>query len=146
MEEQALNRQPVLRTLGMHIRTFSAADRLEQMVDLVITIGGDGTLTWAVTLFRGAMPPMLSFAAGSLGFLTPFPLEGWVRTLTRLLDLHSSRAPLPLVCRMRLRVTVHTRRTDGLGFEKGSEVQCLNEVLVHRGQYGTLAKLSIWVD
>jgi len=152
LEPQLLADQPDLRSTLQNARTFSRADRLERAIDLVITIGGDGTLTWAVSLFRGAMPPVLSFAAGSLGFLTPFPLDGWVRTLTRLLDLHRARGPMPLTCRMRLRVTVHRR---GAGPEEGQgdddeeqclQVQCLNEVLVHRGQSGTLAKLDVGVD
>merc|ERR1719221_969453 len=112
LEPQLLRDQPDLKTLINKVRTFSTADVLENSIDLIITIGGDGTLTWATSLFKNAMPPVLSFAAGSLGFLTPFPLEGWVRTLTRLFDLHcASRTPWPLVCRRRLRVKVHRRAT-----------------------------------
>jgi len=155
LEPQLLADQPDLRTTLQRVRTFSRTDKLEKSIDLVITIGGDGTLTWAVSLFRGAMPPVLSFAAGSLGFLTPFPLDGWVRTLTGLLDLHRPRGPLPLTCRMRLRVVVRRRRSrsgDGAleaaeeGGEESLRVQCLNEVLVHRGQSGALAKLDVGVD
>jgi len=149
LEPQLIRDQPDLTTHLRTVRTFSTADELEKSIDLVITIGGDGTLTWATSLFKGAMPPVLSFAAGSLGFLTPFPLDGWVRTLTRLFDLQSGRAPWPLVCRRRLRVLVRRRGTGGQ--ESGNEgniqeVQCLNEVLVHRGQSGALAKLDVGVD
>jgi len=151
LEPQLLADQPELRSTVNAVRTFSRGDRLEKHIDLVITLGGDGTLTWAVSLFRGAMPPVLSFAAGSLGFLTPFPLDGWVRTLSFLLDLNRPRRPLQLVCRMRLRVTVHRRKggvsgRDGDVKEEGGEVQCLNEVLVHRGKFGALAKLDVGVD
>mmetsp|Transcript_101379 Transcript_101379/g.295342 ORF Transcript_101379/g.295342 Transcript_101379/m.295342 type:complete len:576 (+) Transcript_101379:122-1849(+) len=149
MEPQLLADQPSLRSSLKTVRTFTRGDKLERSIDLVITVGGDGTLTWAVSLFGSAMPPVLSFAAGSLGFLTPFPLDGWVRTLTRLLDLHRPRRPMPLVCRMRLQVVVHRRKgsLDGDGFEdEGVQVQCLNEVLVHRGQSGALAKLDVGVD
>ena len=41
----------------------------------------------------GVAAEALSFAAGSLGFLTPFSLDGWVRTLTHILDLHDVKAP-----------------------------------------------------
>lgn len=151
LEPQLLSDQPRLKTRLKSVRTFSEADRLDDRIDFVITVGGDGTLTWAVSLFRGAMPPVLSFAAGSLGFLTPFPLDGWVSTLTRLLDLHQMDRHLPLTCRMRLQVTVH-RQSDVFagGNEKSSsqhlQMQCLNEVLVHRGQSGSLAKLDVQVD
>lgn len=157
LEPQLLADQPDLKSTLKGVRTFTKGDKLERSIDLVITVGGDGTLTWAVSLFRTAMPPVLSFAAGSLGFLTPFPLDGWVRTLTRLLDLHRPRRPLPLVCRMRLHVVVHRRKgkvnsldgdtdDDGEGCDSSLQVQCLNEVLVHRGQSGALAKLDVGVD
>lgn len=148
LEPQLLADQPGLRQTVRSARTFSKADQLEKVIDLVITIGGDGTLTWAVSLFKGAMPPVLSFAAGSLGFLTPFPLNDWVRTLTGLLDMHRHQAPLPLTCRMRLQVRIR-RRSGQSGSEveeRSLEVQCLNEVLVHRGNSGALAKLDVGVD
>jgi len=148
VEPQLLRDEPQLSSqLRGRIRTFSSADALEKAIDLVVTVGGDGTLTWAVGLFGDAMPPVLSFAAGSLGFLTPYPLDGWVRTLTRFLDLRHGLAPVPLVCRMRLHVTI---RRLGKG-ENGGElpevrIQCLNEVLVHRGSSGQVAKLDVSVD
>jgi NAD kinase len=50
---------------------FSEMD-LVPAVDLVVTVGGDGTLLFASSLFQLMCPPMMSFALGSLGFLTPF--------------------------------------------------------------------------
>jgi len=151
LEPQVLSDQPCLKTRLKSVRTFSEADRLNDCIDLVITIGGDGTLTWAVSLFRGAMPPVLSFAAGSLGFLTPFSLDGWVSTLTQLLDLRQTGRQLPLTCRMRLQVVVHHQsgvlpRNGQESSSKPLRIQCLNEVLVHRGQTGSLAKLDVQVD
>lgn len=40
-------------------------------LDLVITLGGDGTVLWTSGLFTvGAVPPLVPFAMGSLGFMT----------------------------------------------------------------------------
>jgi len=154
LEPELLASRPELRARLPGIRTFSKADRLEAAVDFVVTIGGDGTLTWAVSLFPGAMPPVLSFAAGSMGFLTPFPLKSWVRTLAPLFG-HECK-PMPLACRMRINVSVRsTSRSavseadDGEGDAAGIralEVQCLNEILVHRGGSSALAKLEVSVD
>ncbi|KAG9026662.1 NADH kinase pos5 [Tulasnella sp. JGI-2019a] len=42
-------------------------------INLVITLGGDGTILRASSLFReGPVPPVLSFSLGTLGFLLPF--------------------------------------------------------------------------
>lgn len=43
-------------------------------LDLIITLGGDGTILHVSSLFDtpGKVPPVLSFSMGSLGFLLPF--------------------------------------------------------------------------
>lgn len=51
--------------------------------DFVITLGGDGTVLYASWLFQRVVPPVLSFALGSLGFLTKFDFDQYAETLTR---------------------------------------------------------------
>lgn len=46
-----------------------------QLFDVVIALGGDGTVLYASWLFQRVVPPVLSFALGSLGFLTKFDFE-----------------------------------------------------------------------
>lgn len=43
-------------------------------VDLVVTLGGDGTILHVSSLYAraGVVPPVVSFSMGSLGFLLPF--------------------------------------------------------------------------
>jgi NADH kinase len=44
-----------------------------EKIGLVVTLGGDGTILHASSLFSvGAVPPVLSFSMGTLGFLLPF--------------------------------------------------------------------------
>lgn len=51
--------------------------------DFVVTLGGDGTVLYASWLFQRVVPPVLSFALGSLGFLTKFDFEQYRETLTQ---------------------------------------------------------------
>ena len=54
------------------------------LIDLIITIGGDGTLLYTGSLFQnGPIPPVMAFHAGSLGFLTRFSLENFEQKLQR---------------------------------------------------------------
>ncbi len=53
-----------------------------QMFDFVITLGGDGTVLYASWLFQKVVPPVLSFALGSLGFLTQYDYANFRETLT----------------------------------------------------------------
>jgi NAD+ kinase len=51
--------------------------------DFIVTLGGDGTVLYASWLFQRVVPPVLSFALGSLGFLTKFDFDQYQETLTR---------------------------------------------------------------
>jgi len=51
--------------------------------DFVVTLGGDGTVLYASWLFQRIVPPVLSFALGSLGFLTKFDYDEFQETLTK---------------------------------------------------------------
>ncbi|KFY17133.1 hypothetical protein V492_00888 [Pseudogymnoascus sp. VKM F-4246] len=53
-----------------------------QTFDFIITLGGDGTVLYASWLFQRIVPPVLSFALGSLGFLTKFDFEDFQGTLS----------------------------------------------------------------
>jgi NAD kinase len=54
------------------VRIWARPDKEE--LDLIITLGGDGTILHVSSLYArpGKVPPVLSFSMGSLGFLTPF--------------------------------------------------------------------------
>ena len=58
-----------------------------QGVDLVITFGGDGLLMHCNSMFGGrAMPPIMSFDFGSLGFLCPFYFEDFEKSINSVID------------------------------------------------------------
>ncbi|CAE7704673.1 NADK2 [Symbiodinium pilosum] len=122
-------------------------DKLEEHIDLVISLGGDGTLCWTSGLFAGAMPPVIAFAAGSLGFLTPFPLSDWMSVLMPILGSKSEVAPaLQLVCRMRFQMRLSRHEEDDATTSPAIPVQSMNEVLVHRGASPHLVKLDVCVN
>ena len=62
-------------------------------IDFVLCLGGDGTLLHLSSLLTGngenAVPPVVSFGLGSLGFLTPFDIRDLEHCLDRLLDTDS---------------------------------------------------------
>ncbi len=51
--------------------------------DICICLGGDGTVLYASWLFQRVVPPVMSFALGSLGFLTKFDFDHYDQTLTK---------------------------------------------------------------
>jgi NADH kinase len=64
----------------------------EYPIDLIITLGGDGTILHASSLFRiGPVPPVLSFSMGTLGFLLPFSRLNITHDLCSYLLLYTNR-------------------------------------------------------
>jgi NAD+ kinase len=57
------------------VQTWKVDKEISQLhtkIDLVVTLGGDGTVLWAASMFKGPVPPIVPFSLGSLGFMTPF--------------------------------------------------------------------------
>jgi NAD+ kinase len=51
--------------------------------DICVCLGGDGTVLYASWLFQRVVPPVMSFALGSLGFLTKFDFDNYREILTK---------------------------------------------------------------
>ena len=61
--------------LRSSLRVFHGYERLQELreiIDIIICLGGDGTVLYALSLFKKSIPPVMSFNFGSLGFLSPF--------------------------------------------------------------------------
>lgn len=71
---------PLYNAHTFHDANDDACDKLYSP-DLVCTLGGDGLLMYASTLFSGPCPPILCVAGGSLGFLTPFSRDEMVNAI-----------------------------------------------------------------
>lgn len=117
--------------------------------DFVITLGGDGSILHVSSLFdHDAVPPVLSFSMGTLGFLLPYDITSYKEAIKDLIDGNIS-----LLLRMRLRQTSH--RTDGQAFcqitdtkDEGGcyDIHLMNEVTLHRGREPHMTKIDAYVD
>uniref|UniRef100_V5ETY2 Kinase n=2 Tax=Kalmanozyma brasiliensis (strain GHG001) TaxID=1365824 RepID=V5ETY2_KALBG len=122
---------------------------LAQKTDFIITLGGDGSILHVSSLFdRDAVPPVLSFSMGTLGFLLPYDISGYREAVKDMVEGNVS-----LLLRMRLRQTSH--RSDGETFcqvedqRSGGgcyDVHLMNEVTLHRGREPHMTKIDAYVD
>lgn len=74
-----------------------------EIFDLVLTLGGDGTVLFTSWLFQRIVPPILSFSLGSLGFLTNFEFAQYRPALDKIMCETGMRVNL----RMRFTCTVY---------------------------------------
>ena len=124
--------------------------------DLVLTLGGDGTVLFTSWLFQRIVPPILSFALGSLGFLTNFPFESYKPTLDRIMEGSGMRVNM----RMRFTCTVYraanSKRRPGISsisktaastqLVEDSQFEVLNELVIDRGPSPYVSNLELYGD
>jgi NADH kinase len=140
---------------------------LHDKVDLISTLGGDGTILHAAALFATAkhVPPMLSFSMGSLGFLGNWKFEDRKRAFREVYGsggdsndpswsslrgkTMGSRRPARVLLRNRLKVSVfgpNGERVSNATREEEGDVYAMNEVVMHRGASPHLTIIDIFVD
>ncbi|XP_066313283.1 probable NAD kinase 1 [Miscanthus floridulus] len=113
---------------------------LHTKVDLIVTLGGDGTVLWAASLFKGPVPPVVAFALGSLGFMTPFPSEQYRELLDNVLN-----GPFSITLRNRIQChVIRDAAKDEIVTEEPFLV--LNEVTIDRGISSYLTNLEVYCD
>jgi NAD+ kinase len=119
-------------------------------LDLVLTLGGDGTVLWACSLFgNGSVPPIVPLAMGSLGFMTPFPLSRMDSVLARVTSVAHG---FPLMLRHRLQCRILRGGASAADLTALPDAPCsedalvLNEVVIDRGMTASLANLQCYVD
>lgn len=114
--------------------------------DLVLTLGGDGTVLFTSWLFQRIVPPVLSFSLGSLGFLTNFEFSNYKETLSNIMGDAGMRVNL----RMRFTCTVFRadrRRECQLGaVEEGEQFEVMNELVIDRGPSPYVSNLELYAD
>ncbi|KAK6332889.1 NAD(+) kinase [Orbilia brochopaga] len=109
--------------------------------DLVLTLGGDGTVLFTSWLFQAVVPPILSFSLGSLGFLTNFKFEEYKKHLDKVLN-DGTRVS------MRMRFTCTVFRADSSSNEpiEGERFEVLNELVIDRGPSPYVSHMELYGD
>jgi NADH kinase len=140
-------------------------------VDLITTLGGDGTILHAASLFAIAaqVPPILSFGMGTLGFLGEWKFSEYKRAFR---EVYVSGAPseresqltstsgsptwpsirgkshgrhrnAKVLIRQRLKLGVFSPSGERLTSE--TDLHAMNEIILHRGRDPHLAIIEIYV-
>ncbi|KZZ94697.1 NAD kinase associated with ferric reductase [Moelleriella libera RCEF 2490] len=110
--------------------------------DLVLTLGGDGTVLFTSWLFQRIVPPVLSFSLGSLGFMTTFEFEKYKFHLNRVMGDDGMKINL----RMRFTCTVWRHDAQGGHVDEGEQFEVLNELVIDRGPSPYVSNLELYGD
>jgi NAD+ kinase len=110
--------------------------------DLVLTLGGDGTVLFTSWIFQGIVPPVLSFSLGSLGFMTTFEFEKYRSHLDRVMGDEGMKINL----RMRFTCTVWRQGAEEGHVNEGDQFEVLNELVIDRGPSPYVSNLELYGD
>ncbi|KAL8736038.1 MAG: hypothetical protein Q9166_000600 [cf. Caloplaca sp. 2 TL-2023] len=134
--------------------------RQPHLFDFAVTLGGDGTLLYASWLFQRIVPPVLSFALGSLGFLTKFDYVDYQGTLTT-----AFKDGITVSLRLRFEATIMRTQTaqndkkhdlveeligdeaeNNLTHKPDGSYTILNDIVIDRGPNPTMSSTELFMD
>ncbi|MBZ4416781.1 NAD(+)/NADH kinase [Myxococcus sp. RHSTA-1-4] len=138
---QLRERYPHLTVLGdrslAHVLGWPRVEdrELASRADLVVVLGGDGTLIYAARMLGGRGVPILGVNLGSLGFMTEIPVEELFSTLESVLaGRFQMDSRMKLTCRL-----VRGGRTL-------VEDEILNDVVINKGALARIADHETSID
>eukprot|EP00892_Ulva_mutabilis_P002108 jgi/Ulvmu1/11899/UM081_0058.1 len=119
---------------------FDAWTSDQDIPDFCVTLGGDGTVLHTASLFRAdsALPPVIAFAMGTLGFLTPFEASNFESLLNRVLGANEQA----VFCTLRTRLCCEV---FGEHFRVAVH-HAFNEACMDRGLGNNFLRLDCYVD
>ena len=114
---------------------YTDLTKLQEDIDCVIVLGGDGTFIQTVRDFAGLDIPMVGVNMGTVGFLTTIELDDLYSGLDALID-----GDYTIQNRMLLRGAVYR---DGRRLQKSI---AFNDVIVTRSGFSRIVELKIYVN
>ncbi len=139
-------------------RVQTIPEELGSMLDVIFTVGGDGTVLWVCSLLGtvASVPPIVAISMGSLGFMTPFSVSRLEKLCSSVI---SPDRELPLLLRHRLQCrivrkpaadTAPGQWAGGIPTHgprpSADPIMVLNEVVIDRGMTASLTKLECYID
>jgi len=120
-----------LKNKGVEVLTDEA--EIARRAEVVVVLGGDGTLIHAAALLDGRPAPILGVNMGSLGFMTETPQSEMYPALEQVL-----RGQAVVTQRMKLRIHLHR----GGRPERAMDTEVLNDVVISKSPFSRMAELD----
>ncbi len=99
--------------------------------DLIVVLGGDGTLLSIAYVAAQQKVPVLGVNLGNLGFLTEVPLDEMILTLDDYIGGNE-------------KIVSHRQMLEV--FTRGQTYYCLNDIVINKGALARMIQCAMWVD
>jgi NAD+ kinase len=110
-------------------------DRLASEVDLILVLGGDGTMIATARMLDNARVPVIGVNYGGLGYLAEFPIEEMMPALEAILAGQYEVQP-------RLMLSVELRRGD----EVVTRNRVLNDVVINKSALARIIEIEAYLN
>ncbi|MCX7753458.1 MAG: NAD(+)/NADH kinase [Blastocatellia bacterium] len=128
--------EPIIEEMAPGCRaTLVPPEKLPSTIDLLVVMGGDGTMLAAARLMGGRRIPVLGVNFGGLGYLTEFTLEEMFPALERALMEEAL-----VDSRMMLDAFVHRAG------QCVAEYSVLNDAVVNKSALARIIQIECWID
>ena len=122
---------------GSYIGQIDKVEELADLAELVVVLGGDGTLLQAASALSGTKLPLMGFNIGSLGYLTCVDEDHFCEALAALKEGE---------VRISERITLRARIERSDGTVETVEELALNDVVVARGVSARLIHIGLVIN
>ena len=136
IESNFLNMLYEKKIVEKEYNTFSSYDELDSSYDMLISIGGDGTMLRAVTLVRNSGIPILGINAGRLGFLATVQKENIAAFMQIVIDKKYKISKRTLLS---ITNSPENKAIEGLNF-------ALNEISVSRKDTTSMITIDTYLN
>jgi NAD+ kinase len=130
---EVLLEEDLAKTLGVE-RDYQDS-QIPSRADLIVVLGGDGTLISVARHVGSQMKPILGVNLGSLGFLTEVTREETFATLEQVLGGDYQISP-------RLMLDAVVTRAG----EEIARYSVLNDAVINKGALARIIDMAVWVD
>lgn len=140
---------------------FDNSEEMKKKVSYIVTMGGDGTILWAAKQFSGnELPPIITFAQGSLGFMCNFVFDDFKEVMNHVFEsvkTGKKSEHLGIDSRLRLRVSMGPGCNPVRKVFRGDQLDkttdltvdnfhVVNEIVIDRGPSPYAVQLDIYID
>jgi len=117
------------------VDNYHSENEIRDSADLVVVLGGDGTLISAIRLLQEKSTPVLGINLGRLGFLTDTKIEDATSTLQEVFS-----GNYMIEKRMKLDVLVKNK------YNTTFKAQVINDLVINKGALARIIDIDVTVD
>lgn len=112
----------------------NSAEEIKEKSELIIVLGGDGTLISAIRLVEDKDTPILGINLGRLGFLTETKVEEAIQVIENILEGNY---------RCEQRMKLNGKIVNG---EAEFSMDVLNDIVIHKGALARIIEMDVFID